>query len=63
MAILQEDLARMRPLLDEAVKESVSTMEQIAQDTVSSFNVGNKCVVIQRYVCNFLVWKTFIISC
>ncbi|XP_036367019.1 dynein heavy chain 1, axonemal-like isoform X1 [Octopus sinensis] len=33
VAILQEDLARMRPLLDEAVKESVSTMEQIAQDT------------------------------
>lgn len=34
MAKLQEDLATMRPLLDEAVKESITTMEQIAQDTV-----------------------------
>ncbi|GAB1605521.1 dynein axonemal heavy chain 1-like isoform X5 [Argonauta hians] len=33
VAILQEDLARMRPQLDEAVKQSVITMEQIAQDT------------------------------
>eukprot|EP00106_Octopus_bimaculoides_P020122 XP_014787564.1 PREDICTED: dynein heavy chain 1, axonemal-like [Octopus bimaculoides] len=42
VAILQEDLARMRPLLDEAVKESVSTMEQIAQDT----KVGEETKVV-----------------
>ena len=33
---LQEELATMRPLLEEAVKESISTMEKIAKDTVSS---------------------------
>jgi dynein heavy chain len=35
VAKLQDELATMRPLLEEAVKESVSTMEQIAKDTVS----------------------------
>lgn len=32
---LQDELASMKPLLEEAVKESVSTMEQISKDTVS----------------------------
>ncbi|XP_052086994.1 dynein axonemal heavy chain 1-like isoform X4 [Mytilus californianus] len=31
---LQDELASMKPLLEEAVKESVSTMEQISKDTV-----------------------------
>ncbi|KAL3881803.1 hypothetical protein ACJMK2_028195, partial [Sinanodonta woodiana] len=33
VAKLQEELATMRPLLEEAVKESISTMEKIAADT------------------------------
>ncbi|PVD29059.1 hypothetical protein C0Q70_11656 [Pomacea canaliculata] len=33
VAKLQEELATMRPLLAEAVKESIATMEQIAKDT------------------------------
>ncbi|ESO89348.1 hypothetical protein LOTGIDRAFT_210379 [Lottia gigantea] len=33
VAKLQEELATMRPLLEEAVKESVSTMEKISVDT------------------------------
>lgn len=37
VAKLQEELATMRPLLAEAVKESIATMEQIAKDTVSIF--------------------------
>ena len=33
---LQEELATMRPLLEDAIKESIATMEKIAVDTVSS---------------------------
>ena len=35
VAKLQEELAQMGPLLEDAVKESVQTMEQITVDTVS----------------------------
>ena len=34
VAKLQEELATMRPLLEEAVKESVQTMEKISKDTI-----------------------------
>ena len=34
VAKLQEELATMRPLLEEAVKESITTMEKISTDTV-----------------------------
>ncbi|KAK3096562.1 hypothetical protein FSP39_001310 [Pinctada imbricata] len=34
VAKLSEELATMKPLLEEAVKESVATMEQISKDTV-----------------------------
>ena len=36
VAKLQEELETMRPLLDEAVQESIVTMEKITVDTVSS---------------------------
>lgn len=41
MAKLQEELETMRPLLEEAVKESVATMEQIAKDTVITLHKQN----------------------
>ncbi|XP_052808511.1 dynein axonemal heavy chain 1-like isoform X3 [Mya arenaria] len=34
VAKLQEELATMRPLLEEAVKESITTMEKISKDTI-----------------------------
>ena len=37
VAKLQQELATMRPLLEEAVKEAVATMEQISKDTVRPF--------------------------
>jgi hypothetical protein len=34
---LQEELARMQPQLEEAVQESIVTMQQISEDTVSEY--------------------------
>jgi len=36
VAKLQEELEQMKPLLAEAVQESVVTMQRIAEDTVCS---------------------------
>lgn len=47
VAKLSEELATMKPLLEEAVKESVATMEQISKDTVSitiQYNTKDFCI-------------------
>jgi len=36
VAKLQEELEQMKPLLADAVQESITTMQRISEDTVSS---------------------------
>lgn len=51
---LQDELASMKPLLEEAVKESVSTMEQISKDTVSYIYI-NQLINLRGMEGSFLV--------
>ena len=54
VAKLQEELERMRPLLEEAVQESIVTMDTISKETVSNrkmnWNLSHIIVVLPWYM-------------
>ena len=60
VAKLQEELERMRPLLEEAVQESIVTMDTISKETVSNrkmnWNLSHIIVVLPWYILEFVIW-------
>lgn len=47
---LQDELATMKPLLEDAVQESIQTMEQISKDTVGFSTYSLTCDMGDTYL-------------
>ena len=56
VAKLQEELEKMKPLLAEAVQESIDTMQMISEDTVCS--VDSACASLECTVYQFYEFRT-----
>ena len=48
MAKLQEELEVMKPMLEEAVQESITTMEQIEVDSVSTVKYVTITIYLEK---------------